>query len=392
MNVIPDSELNVEARIDTFALSFPVTPEVELEGASVMTVAAGTDDEQQTWRRKLPGGGFLAGGVGGSAWVEASLPKRVGDNNVDGLVLEDAIQVARDMYEEALQFVVPFEFARVSNVIRGLDETRAQPEAFATGFDGAKIIRCDLVRDFVDVTELPAFLDALATVRQRGGHKVARYADAEAGRAETLRVGPKGAWSCTLYDKYAESGARAADRRRNSQESLWIAGDTHLPTPVDERVPRAEGLCDPGRMRFEARCRPDLSTQKYMIERGAGVPLHMKQLFADLHETEIALKRTTKVMFERVGFDREVSGIAQVSAKINAIPAEDMTPRTKRELVGYLASAAMGIDLQWSRNTESRYRRMAEELGIVVAPGELGESFIARLDYDAGTEEIVLAA
>lgn len=391
--VIPDSELNVPARVDTFGMSFPVSPDVDLEGASVTTVNAGTADEQTNWKRSLPGGGFLAGGRGGVAWVEASLPKRAGDGNVEGVSLNEMVELARELYREACDYVEPYDVpvGRVTDVIRGVDEELPQPHMFKSGFDSAKILRCDLVRDFENVTELPAFLDGLATVEQRGGHKVARYADAKAGRAETLRVGPK-AWACTLYDKYVESGSAEWDRRHNAQEKLWVKGDVHLPTPLEERLERPAELCDPGRMRFEARLRADVFKQKGMSERGAGMYSHMCYLLEDLEQAEIVMRRTTRVMFERVGFDREVSGIAQVASKINSIPEEEMTARTKRELVSYLMSTAVGIDLAWSRNTASKYRDMAANLGIVVKPGELGEQFTARLDFDAGTEEIVLAA
>lgn len=398
--------LDVEARIDTLGLSFPIV-DADENGATVTVLGAGTPEQAATFRRKLPGGGFLAWGMSGTAWVEASLPKRLGDDNVDGLVLDEALSAAEALFNEATAYVQPgVEGERVEDLTAGqLDpevmvwhKQRVDPD---TGevlrerrlglvprpplrrpvrpvrFEECSVKRLDLVRDFDGVTAIGPLLDGLATVRQRGGHKVRRYADGEAQRAETLRVGPRTSWSCKLYDKHVESGSALVLRR-------WVEANLRRRRAGLPELPRPTLAAEPGRLRFEALLRAETFAQKGMREvLGTTV-----QRVADLEEK--TLRKATRVMFERVGFDREVSGVAQVGERINAL--EGVTPRTKRELTAYLMATAAGIDLAWSRNTERKYRDLAAQLGLVVTPGSLGEAFTASLDFDAGTERVTVAA
>lgn len=209
------------AGLDTVGFSFPIEPDFDTRGCTVSIAGYQTEGESVRYRRQLPGGGFLGTGIGSSAWVEASLPKRVGDDNVDGLGVVDAMDVIRDLWVEACTFVKPTSRVVVE---RGVSP-RAGGSWDRDGrvWDQASVKRLDIARDFNGVHQMTPLLDGLAGVPRSTTAKVRRFADAASNKAETLRVGPKSAWSGTLYDKHAET----------------------------------RGLCAPGRLRFEARCRSE---------------------------------------------------------------------------------------------------------------------------------------
>ena len=327
--------------LDTVGVSFPIC-EADLTGATITTTGAGTEKESHTYRRALEGGGFMAWGIGGTAWVEASLPKRAGPNNVSALGVADSVEVLREMYREALGFCVARpEVGAVADLTGGGLESGSARSSMpgAAVFDLVKIKRLDIVRDFDGVTAIPALLDGLASVRRAGRSKVRRFADGEANLAETLRVGPK-SWACTLYDKFAETG----------------------------------GACAPGRLRFEARCRSELLEG----ERLAAVTAPVRRV-SDLSDAGIAL--IASAQWEHVGFGAEVNGVGSFAARINAC---DLSPVEKRNLVGYLAARSLGVELEMSPNTERKYRRAAAALGLVIVDGDV--SFRARLDLAEGIE------
>lgn len=341
----------MKAGVDTVGVSFPIR-DADLVGATVSTVGFGTPEESQTYRRQLPGGGFIAWGIGDHAWVEASLPKRVGDHNVESLPADQAVEAIRDLYGEALNYVEAYNGDHVYSRA-GDDRPRLLPRSWQT----ANVKRLDLVRDFDGVTAIDSLLNGLATVKQNGRSKVRRFADADRGLAETLRVGPK-SWAATLYDKYAESS-------------------NYVDSPY----------CAPGRLRFEARLRSPQLRSKDAQNIHATIA-HVSDI------TDERVQTMTARTFQRVGFDREVAGSAQLAVAINTatdVDGDPLSSREKRELVGYLAARAMGIELDFSSNTERKYRRLAQRLGLVLTDDTLSESFTARLDFQSGTQVLTAA-
>ena len=168
--------------VDTVGVAFPST------GFRLPNVAG---------RQSLPSGGFVATGVPGFAWVEASLPKRVSGQNIEALPVSEVQRVVGEMVVEACRFVAP------DAPVRTLGEGDRE---IVTSVEDPRIVRLDLVRDFRlrDPDSLTSILTGLADIPRRGRVKVRRFNDARSGRAETLRVGP-GSWAATLYDKAAET-------------------------------------------------------------------------------------------------------------------------------------------------------------------------------------------
>jgi hypothetical protein len=322
------------AGLDTVGISVPVSA-FDATGSTVSILKADTAEETRTYRRKLDGGGFAAWGLGTTAWLEASLPKRKGEGNVEAVGTDEAWELLAAMHQEASSFL-EFDVSR--------DGQR---------FECAKVVRLDLVRDF-DGVQAPGFiLDGLAQVPVTGRAKRRRFADGDRNRAQTLTVGPMKAWAATLYDKHEETRGTA-----------WEAPE--------------------GRVRFETRLRSDVLTGQWAKSNGGCVRQVM-----DLDEEK--LQGLRRGMFERVGFDREVQAMGRLAEVVLA--AEELTPAERRGLWAYLTLGPYGGDLGYSRMTERKYRRMAEELGVVmVDPRAEGPNVSVQLDYDRGREVTRVAA
>jgi hypothetical protein len=181
--------------------------------------------------------------------------------------------------------------------------------------------RLDVVRDFDGCTVGP-LLDGLAGVHRPGAVKVRRFADAERGASETLRVGVRSSWSTVLYDKHAESPEHA---------------------PV-------------GRLRFEARLRDEFLCSARVRELLGGNLPDLRKLRAD------AVAKLGRERFQFVGFDRKVAGSGAFAEAVNA---SDLTPRQKRDMIAFLAAEQLGIDLGFHRNTTRKYRKIASSIGVV---------------------------
>jgi hypothetical protein len=324
---VQDSTPSARGGLDTVGISVPVA-DYDPTGCTVSIRNAGTPEETRTFRRKLDGGGFAAWGIGDVVWLEASLPKRAGEDNIEAVNTSDAVELIAAMHEEAGSFI-EYDQAR--------DGHR---------FEFSKVVRLDLVRDF-DGVQSPGFiLDGLAQVPVTGRSKRRRFADGERNRAQTLTVGPMKAWAATLYDKHEET-----------------LGKAHV--------------APEGRVRFETRMRSDVLTSVWAKQHGG----HVRQVM-DLEE--VKLERLRRGMFERVGFDREVQAMGRLVEMVNDA---DLTARQRRELWAYLTGGPFGLDLGFARDAERRYRRLAADLGVVmVDPLTEGPNVTVQLDYDQGRE------
>ncbi len=316
------------AEIDTMGVAYPVEAGFETEGSTAKVFGFGTTGESWRYKQNLPGGGFVALGMGGKAWVEASLPKRAGDDNVEALPVGEALEVMRAACEEAGEFCTPD---------RRRDGYR---------FEEAKVIRLDPVRDFDGVRHPGALMDGLAGVPRGPREKVRRWSDSERNQAESLRVGPK-AWGALLYDKHRETDGRAPQ----------------------------------GRLRYEARLHGDQLTGAWARELGA-----IMRCVADVTEDKVRAIRLGA--FERVGFEREVSAMTTMSDAV--FSCEELSVREQAALWAYLTAPGFGSTLH--RNTERKYRRMAKLLRVTPGAPEGAHEYTVRLDFDSGTEALRGAA
>lgn len=314
--------------MDTVGIAFPVHPDFEKVGATVTVANFGTTDQDVRYRRKLDGGGFLGLGVASKAWLEASLPKRQGDDNVTALDVPDALETLQEAYWEALKYCEPHEHHR---------------------FEDSKVVRLDGVRDFDGVHHVGPLLDGLATVRRDDKRwKVRRFADAERAMAETVRVGPR-AWGGTLYDKHKESPEYAA----------------------------------PGRLRFEARLHHDQLTSVFARNNGG----HIRTV-CDITSEKVGT--LTSAMFSRCAFDREVSAMASLAETITTY--DGISERERAALWAYLTMPGFAGHLAPNTERKYRRIAKQLGVASVGNLQEVGTLYTMRLDYDTATEVIERAA
>jgi hypothetical protein len=311
--------------IDTLGFAVPAQ-DFERTGCEespvrVSGVSKGAGLEDARFLRKLPGGGFMAAGIGGKVWVEASLPKR--HERWEAMPVPEALEAARELYAEARQYFEP---------IKG--------DRYRETFDTAKVVRLDGVRELGGVLDQAALLSGLALVKRDRRHRVKRHLDPELNQAQTLKVGPK-AWEAYLYDKNAETAGKAP-----------------------------EGL-----MRFEVRGRSDLLSSVW-AERNVGLMRTISEV------TPEKVARMTRAAFERVKFDQEVSAMGEVAAAIMRHP--DLSERERVTCVGYASLVGLGHTVPLAANTALKYRRVLEDLGLTPARLGDSESFTVRLDFEQG--------
>ncbi len=100
--------------------------------------------------------------------------------------------------------------------------------------------------------------------------------------------------------------------------------------------------------------------------------------------TEDKVSRLSRAVFERVGFDREVSAMANVAQRIFD-PTNGLDTKEQSGLWAYLTAPAFRGTV--SKNTATKYRRLSAQLGLApVVEVPDGEGVLVRLDYDRGTE------
>lgn len=355
--------LPIPARIDTCGIAFPIAAfDAYGKGVKHTVSDEGEPSESHKWTRHLDGGGFLATGVGESAWVEASLPKRATHDDVDGprndeaLGVADALEVLRDLWGEALNHV------------------ECRGEVF---FDDCRVVRLDLVRDFHNVTDPTPVLDGLAAVDQPGRAKVRRFADAAANRAETLRVGPR-AWGCTLYDKHVESNGRAPAGQLRYEARLH--GDQLTSAFAQRNGGKFGTVADLVRSGGASH-----TLERYWM--GGSARGYSRTVYRDSDDGN-ALARAQRAWFDRVGFGLTVSGRHELVARLGAAGLRNS------EACGLWAYLTLpGAAGSMHRNTRRKYRRLATRLGI--APAFFGpddqpmmtiptHTTAVRLDYETG--------
>jgi hypothetical protein len=308
---------------DTVGVSYPCEPHPDVSGCRLSVSDYGQPGQTVRASLALEAGGFAAVGVGGRCWIEVSVPKALNGTNAEPATAAQVRSVVANCYAEASERFVP------SGHVDPLE---------------LRLKRADVVRDFsVPANHQPGLLDGLAGFSRGHRWTVRRFLDAERRGAQTLRIGPRAAWSATLYDKGAEQGL-----------------------PLDQ-------------LRFEARLRSGFLRTHTAREVLAEQLLDPWDCLGDL--TDQGAQALARNRFDLVRYGTSVEGRSRLAAILND---SGLSVREQRGLVTYLACDFLGVDTGMSDNTERKYRRLATKLGIV-ANLHLGEMATQRLDFDQGT-------
>jgi hypothetical protein len=260
------------------------------------------------------------------AWLEFSAPKVATGSNVVALPLAEALDVARDVYDEAGELV-----------------------DWTDRFEHLRVGRLDLDRDFEDVTHQGPLLSALSKVRAPYNPQTRYFPDPTKGGAVTLTRGPATRWLATLYSKEGE----AAHRHRYAQP--------HEKARTKADLDRAKG-----RLRYELRLRPD----------ALGKNLRLVQ---DLNDDD--LTRLRRGYFDRVGYGLEVTGMQRAAALV--MERDEWRVNTRLALLGWLLVESQGLPVDVHRNNAAKYRARCEEVGVTAADLLDMASTSVRLDFDS---------
>lgn len=284
-------------------------------------------------RVTLPGGGFLAVGIGEMAWIEASLPKRELGVNVRGLNLDDSRASIKRLVKEAEQFV---EYSSAKSIS---DHNGRKIEISA---DDPRVVRLDLVRDFnlQNTDLLSPILNGLAQIPRNGRVKVRRFGDGKSGQAETLRVGPA-TWAATLYDKHVES----------------------------------RGLAEAGSLRSEFRLRSrQLASAEVASASGTIISV------SDLDESRCDQIR--RIWFEKARFG---SWISEGRSVWDFLSNVELSDREKMFFAGWLSAREANVNVKLSVQTERKFRNLLATCHLE-HQGSGVKRF--RLNYESGNEEL----
>jgi hypothetical protein len=293
------------------------------KGEGRMVLTAGTD----TLRSGARCGVDIANQGAPEAWVEFSAPKVGTGSNVVALPLAAALDVARDVYDEAGDVV-----------------------DWVTPFDQLRVQRLDLDRDFEDVQQQGPLLSALAKVRAPYNPKTRLYPDSERNGAVTLTRGPAARWLATLYSKEGEAAHRA--RYASTEDRPRALAD----------LARAAG-----RLRYELRLRPDVMGPDLRLVR-------------DVQGKGEDLAGLARRYFDRVGYGLEVTGMERAAALV--MGADHLRVDARLALLGWLFCEAQQVPVDVYRKNAKRYRDRATDLGVT-APDLLDLATTnVRLDYD----------
>ncbi len=260
------------------------------------------------------------------AWVEFSAPKVATGSNVVPVPLDRALEVAREVYDEAGELV-----------------------DWADRFEHLRVGRLDVDRDFEEVEHQGPLLSALSKVPAPYNPKTRYFPDPTKGGAVTLTRGPAARWLATLYSKEGE----AAHRHRFAQ-------------PHEKARTAADLAKAKGRLRYELRLRPDAMGK------------HLR-LVQDLNDDD--LTRLRRGYFDRVGYGLEVTGMQRAAALV--MEHEEWRVDARLALLGWLFVQSQGLPVEQGRNNAARYRKRAGEVGVT-APDLLDmASTSVRLDFDS---------
>ncbi len=260
------------------------------------------------------------------AWVEFSAPKVGTGSNVIPLPLDQALDVAREVYDEA------------GDLVDWVDR-----------FEHLRVGRLDVDRDFEEVDHQGPLLSALSKVRAPYNPKTRFFPDPTRSDAVTLTRGPASRWLATLYSKEGE----AAHRYRYAKAE-------------DKSRAKADLDKAKGRLRYELRLRPD----------ALGKSLRLVQ---DLNDDD--LTRLRRAYFDRVGYGLEVTGMQRAAALV--MDHEAWRVDSRLALIGWLMVESQGLPVEIHRNNAKRYRDRARDLGVTAADLVDMASTSVRLDFDS---------
>lgn len=312
--------------VDRLSLSFPL---------------ASYEDDVSAWRTatiRFPGTPQSALSFGGQVPVSDGVSAFVGVTEVpDGDVRwwgKVECNPSRVVDPEGVTLCSVDQLLPAVEVVLGAVEDLVEP---GCDVEDMRTKRIDAARDFDGVTRPGSLLASLATVHRPWSRKNNLFNDGSRNGAQTLSVGGRSS-GVNLYDKFAETNGAAPE----------------------------------GTLRWEARARSG------WLESIAGI----KQL-RDVNTTSITHLASNRWEWSAMG--TEVTATDEV---VERVMRSGLSDTEQQRVLGWMLMTAKGKQSSMSRTTAAKYRRVARQLGVVMSADlfDDGNAFVARLDWDSGTE------
>jgi len=272
------------------------------------------------------------------AVIERSLPTMKYGHNIDAVGLVTAARLVKDLYDRASAWV-----------------------EWAVDFDGLRVGRLDLARDFDGVDHLDPLLRGLAQIHVPRTKNSSVYSDNERqGGALTLTRSVQGRWRASLYDKHAQV--------------------THLARHQSEpsKSARLRDLADEiqGRVRFEVQLRSQALRD------------HGVHTMTDLNEPKLLDLR--EKYFQRAQFGTPVGGAPHVDAVMHRLATSgDPNYKALGGVLLMLKAEALKLPQPTtSPATLAKYRRLARAWGLSAADMSGLAGPPVALDFERGTLKV----
>lgn len=245
----------------------------------------------------------------------------------------------------------------LTNTVAYVVETLAEYLPGLPRAEQMRVIRLDLLRDFLGVESPTTVLAALAALPCTGRFAQETYSRAGSpNQIQTLTRRVPGRWRANGYDKHHEQDDLAARRR-------YRGGEHRLDDLVRDH---------PQRLRWEIQLRH--RTMGELRRQHGGLLLRSADLL-----TEIAVS-----YFHRSEFDRTYQGGGTVFTELMIELAKTPAGRNEAKLIAaYVAAVSSGVQLQ-SPNTVDRARAALRSRGLTVSDLVGSDGPPARLDFAAG--------
>jgi hypothetical protein len=283
-------------------------------------------------RTTLPSGAQLgvdARSRGIEAWIEASLPNVKYGSIRYGLTVCEARRVIESLYEEASRYV------------SWIDKP-----------DQLRLMRMDVIQDFLNVVSIHEVIDGLRNVKIPYGSGAQLWADHSLQFTGFRRV-RKGDREIQLYSKQAEVLSRAKYRR-----------DSDLREALRYEAELAEGT-----MRCETVARPRTLNK------------HGLHVLGDL--TPDLVEKIHRDTFVKAGFDQAVGGRDRVRAALQTCDPADR--KTLERAIGTMFIESLGVTPSVSHNTWAKHRTAQKKYDLSVGDLIHPTRSTIRLDYATRT-------
>src|SRR5207248_11024911 len=108
--------------------------------------------------------------------------------------------------------------------------------------------------------------------------------------------------------------------------------------------------------------------------------------------TDITTGRVAELVRERWEWSAMGRTVETTNVLVEKVSRrDDLSETEKAGFLGWLLLEAHGRPTKRARGTLAKYRRIAKDLGVTMMPEDSKAAVVGRLDFESGTEELLVA-